>query len=344
MLEVTPDGLYCRAGDFHIDPWRGVPRALITHAHSDHARFGSESYLCATHSVGLLRQRLGSSINVTGMPYGETLRIGEAKVSFHPAGHVLGSAQIRMEHRGEVWVASGDYKTHHDPTCAAFEPVRCHAFLTESTFGLPVYHWPEPAEIMADVHRWWRANQAEGCTSVIFAYSLGKAQRILAGLDPSVGPLFVHGAVRNLLPHYEAAGVSLPPTEHATKEKVRAAQGKALVIAPPSADGSPWVNSFGDVATAFASGWMLLRGTRQWRNAERGFPISDHADWDGLVASIKATGAERVLVTHGYSAALARWLGENGWRAEVLRTHFEGDANEDAAAEESAEPMEATPS
>lgn len=342
MLEVTEEGLYCRAGEFHIDPWRGVPRALITHAHSDHARGGSQSYLCAKDSVGLLKQRLGSQINVSGLPYGENVTIGETKVSFHPAGHVLGSAQIRVEHRGEVWVASGDYKTHRDPTCASFEPVRCHAFLTESTFGLPIYHWPEPTEMMADVHQWWRGNQSEERTSVIFAYSLGKAQRILASLDPEIGPIFVHGAVRNLLPHYEAAGVKLPAAEHATKENVRAAHGKALVIAPPAADGSAWVDSFGEVSTAFASGWMLLRGTRRWRAVDRGFAISDHADWDGLVASIRATCAERVLVTHGYSAALSRWLGENGWQAEVLQTRFEGDSSEEAAEEPNVQPNSAT--
>jgi putative mRNA 3-end processing factor len=338
MLEVTEEGLYCRAGDFHIDPWRGVPRALITHAHSDHARSGSSSYLCANDSVGLLKQRLGASIQVTGVRYGESLTIGATKVSFHPAGHVLGSAQIRVEHRGEIWVASGDYKTHADPTCAAFEPVRCHVFLTESTFGLPVYHWPAPSNIVEDIHAWWRTNQSENRTSVIFAYSLGKAQRILASVDPGIGPILVHGAVRNLLPHYEAAGIHLPETAHATKESVRAAQSRALVIAPPAADGSVWVDSFGEVSTAFASGWMLLRGTRRWRAVDRGFAISDHADWDGLLASIRATGAERILVTHGYSSQLARWLNENGWQAEVLRTHYEGDSSEESASEEAVKP------
>jgi putative mRNA 3-end processing factor len=329
MLQITEQGLYCAAGDFHIDPWRGVERAVITHAHSDHARVGSQAYLCADTGVGLLRERLGP-VNATGLRYGETVDMNGVRVSLHPAGHVLGSAQVRLEHHGEVWVVSGDYKTHSDPTCASFEPVRCHAFLTESTFGLPVYRWPQPEEIIADLHAWWRGNQEEGRTSVVFAYSLGKAQRVLASLDPSLGPIFVHGAVRALLRHYERAGVRLPPVQHATKDHVRAANGRGMVIAPPAADNSPWLHSLGETCTGIASGWMLLRGTRRWRAADRGFPLSDHADWDGLVASVRATGAERVLVTHGYAAQFARWLNEKGWRAEVVRTQFKGEGAEEA--------------
>jgi putative mRNA 3-end processing factor len=334
MLQITEQGLYCAAGGFHIDPWKGVERAVITHAHSDHARAGSAAYLCAEPCVGLLRERLGP-VNTTSLRYGETVEMNGVRVSLYPAGHVLGSAQVRMEHRGEVWVVSGDYKTQLDPTCAPFEPVRCHAFLTESTFGLPVYRWPQPEEVMADLHAWWRENQREQCTSVVFAYSLGKAQRILASLDESVGPIFVHGAVRALLRHYERAGVRLPEVQHATKDHVRAAGGRGMVIAPPAADNSAWLHSLGDTATAFASGWMLLRGTRRWRAADRGFALSDHADWDGLVSSVRATGAERVLVTHGYAAQFARWLGENGWQAEVVRTQFKGEGQEEMTAERS---------
>jgi putative mRNA 3-end processing factor len=262
------------------------------------------------------------------MRYGESRRLNKVTVSFHPAGHVLGSAQIRIEHRGEVWVVSGDYKTHADPTCASFDPVRCHTFLTESTFGLPVYRWPSPQSVIEEIHEWWRTNQAAQRTSVLFAYSLGKAQRILASLDASTGLIFVHGAVRKLNAHYEAAGVALPLVQTPTREKIREAGGRALVIAPPACDGSAWLDAMGDVSTGYASGWMLLRGTRRRRAADRGFALSDHADWDGLLSSIRATGAERVLVTHGYAGSLSRWLGENGWQAESIATRFAGEAAE----------------
>lgn len=346
MLTVTESGLYCAAGDFYIDPWRGVPRALITHAHSDHARRGSMAYLCVDSCAGLLRSRLGP-VNIQTHPYGEQITIGGVKVSFHPAGHVLGSAQIRMEHQGEIWVASGDYKVAADRTCAAFEPVKCHTFLTESTFGLPVYRWRPAPEITAEIREWWRTNREEGRTSVMFAYSLGKAQRVLGSLEPEDGPIFVHGAVQEMLPHYAAAGITLPECLPATKENVRAAKGTGFVITPPGTDGSAWLASLGDVSTGCASGWMALRGTRRWRSADRGFALSDHADWPGLIGAIRATGAERVLVTHGYSATLARWLNENGWQAEVVPTRFTGDrAEPEEAAEdrESATPAEAEPS
>jgi putative mRNA 3-end processing factor len=331
MLTVTEQGLHCRAGGFHIDPWLPVERALITHAHSDHARAGSRSYLCAQAGVELLHVRLGRGAAITGVPYGEARRIGDVKVSFHPAGHVLGSAQIRLEHRGEVWVVSGDYKTCADPTCAAFEPVRCHTFVTESTFGLPIYRWPEPQRIFAEIHDWWRSSQGQGRTSVLFAYSLGKAQRLLASVDASCGPIFAHGAVCDFLPAYAAAGVRLPSIGPAIPEAVRAAAGCGLVVAPPATARSTWLEALGDVSTAFASGWMLLRGPRRRQGAERGFALSDHADWPGLVSAIRATGAQRVLVTHGQSAPLVRWLNENGWPCEALAPRFVGEARSDAS-------------
>jgi putative mRNA 3-end processing factor len=318
MLTLTKDGLYCAAGDFHIDPWRAVERALITHAHSDHARRGCRAYLCSSDGVGVLSVRLGRDARITGLRYGETCRLNEVSVSLHPAGHILGSAQIRLEYRGEVWVVSGDYKTCVDPTCAAFEPVRCHTFVTESTFGLPVYRWPEPETVFAEINKWWRSNQQEGRASVLYGYSLGKAQRLLAGVDASLGPIFATSAVRGFLPAYEAAGVKLPPVQAATKEALQAAGARALVIGPPAAEASTLMETLGDVSTAFASGWMLIRGTRRRRGAERGFVLSDHADWPGLLDAIGATGAGRVLVTHGAAASLVRWLNENGRQAEAL--------------------------
>lgn len=318
LLTVTNQGLYCPAGDFYVDPSRAVERAVITHAHRDHARPGSRHYWCARDSVGVLRVRLGDGARITGLPYGETLRLGQVNVSFHPAGHVLGSAQIRLERGGEVWVVSGDYKTQPDPTCAGFEPVRCHTFVTEATFGLPVYRWPAPPTVLADIHSWWEANQRQGRTSVLFAYSLGKAQRLLASLDTWRGPVLAHGAVRQFLPAYAAAGVALPPVAPATPENVRAAKGRALVLAPPAADDSAWLRALGDVSRALASGWMLLRGLRRRQGAVHGFVLSDHADWPGLLEAIRATGATRVLVTHGHGASLVRWLNDHGRQAEAL--------------------------
>jgi putative mRNA 3-end processing factor len=325
LLNVTDLGLYCEAGDFYIDPWRAVPKALITHAHSDHARSGSAAYLCADPCVGLLRGRLGAAVPVTGIPYGKRQTLGDVTVSFHPAGHVLGSAQIRVERAGEVWVVSGDYKRQADPTCAAFELVPCHTFVTECTFGLPIYRWPESAAVFAQIHEWWRHNQAEGRTSVIFAYSLGKSQRLLAGLDPAQGPIFVHSAVAQLLPCYEAEGIPLPEVQPLTKEAVKAAKGQGLIISPPALEGTPLMKSLGPVSTAFASGWMLIRGARRWRSADRGFVLSDHVDWPALIQTIRETGATRILPTHGSTGPLVRWLRENGWEAEPLKTHFTGD-------------------
>lgn len=325
MLTVTEHGLHCAAGGFHIDPWRAVDRALITHAHADHARAGSRHYLCAAPGVGVLRARLGSSAVIEGVPYGERRTRDGVTVSFHPAGHVLGAAQIRVEHRGEVWVVSGDYKTQPDPTCAAFEPVPCHTFVTESTFGLPLYRWPDPAVVMGELHRWWRQNQAAGRASVVFAYSLGKAQRLLAALDPGHGPVLIHAAIAALLPAYEAEGVRFPPTQPLREETLRATRGQALVLAPPATTESAWWRAAGETSTAFASGWMAVRGMRRWRAADRGFVVSDHADWAGLNDAIRATGARRVLVTHGYTRPLVRWWREQGLDADELATRFEGE-------------------
>lgn len=327
MLTVTDRGLYCAAGDFHIDPWRSVERAVITHAHSDHARPGSRMYLAADCGVPLLRCRLGGKASIRGLPYGEAVDLNGVSVSFHPAGHILGSAQIRMEHRGQVWVVSGDYKLQEDPTCSPFEPVRCHVFVTECTFGLPVYRWPDPRGVFQEVNAWWLRNQRARRTSLLLAYSLGKAQRMLVGVDPTLGPLFAHDAIHSFLPAYAAAGVRLPSVERATDEAVAAARGLGLVVVPPSAFGTAWPKGWGEVSVAFASGWMLLRNTRRRRGVDRGFVVSDHADWPGLLQAIQATGAGRVWVTHGAASPLVRWLQEKGWEAEALSTRFGGDAD-----------------
>jgi len=331
VLSFTDRGLYCAAGDFYVDPWRPVARALITHGHSDHARPGHGAYLCTPLTAPVLRLRLGE-VRVETLPFGMARRIGGATVSFHPAGHVPGSAQVRVEVGGEVWVVSGDYKTEADALSEPFEPVRCHAFVSECTFGLPVFRWAPEAEVMGAINAWWRANAAEGRVSILGAYALGKAQRILARLDPAIGPILTHGAVENVNEALRGAGVTLPATERITPEADPAARPGAFVIAPPSALGTPWARRLGPAAEAFASGWMRLRGVRRRRGVARGFILSDHADWAGLNAAIAATGAERVFVTHGYTAPFRRWLHEQGYDAGIVETEFHGDdAAEDAA-------------
>ncbi len=330
LLEITEKGLHCSAGGFYIDPWGAVDYAVITHAHSDHARWGSRVYITAESGREILRARLGANAVIETLSYGQVTTRNGVKVSLHPAGHVLGSAQVRVEHQGEVWVVSGDYKTESDGMIAPFEPVRCHTFITESTFGLPIYRWRRQTEIFADINDWWRTNQTQGRTSVIFGYSLGKAQRILSGLDGSLGPIYVHGAVAKFLPAYEAAGIRFPTTKDSSTFSLTSTRAtSAMVIAPPSADNTPWLRRFGEVSAAFASGWMQVRGTRRRRALDRGFVLSDHADWDGLIATIKATGAERILVTHGYSEVLSRWLRENGWQADVVQTRFTSEVEEE---------------
>lgn len=329
LLENTPRGLYCEAGDFYIDPWRAVDFAIVTHAHSDHARAGSKNYLCAMPGGEILRERLGAGAKIETLDYGNSLTRNGVKISLHPAGHILGSAQVRIESRGEVWVVSGDFKTEVEKTCAPFEPVRCHTFVTECTFGLPIYRWPRQAETFSAIHSWWQENQAAGRTSVLFAYSLGKSQRLLSGLDSSWGPIFAHGAVAKFLPLYANAGISLPSVLRAEPETITTAGGSGLVIAPGSTDGSTWLRKFGAASKAFASGWMQIRGARRRRALDRGFILSDHADWNGLLESIQATGAERIWATHGYTAQLVRWLRENGRDAHALKTQFEGELIEE---------------
>ncbi|WP_159670976.1 ligase-associated DNA damage response exonuclease [Andreprevotia sp. IGB-42] len=348
LIIARPEGLYCPAGDFYIDPWRPVARAIITHAHSDHARVGHGHYLATQAGEQVLRHRLGD-IALQTLRYGEAVSHNGVRISLHPAGHVLGSAQVRIEVAGEVWVASGDYKVEPDPTCAAFEPVRCDTFITESTFGLPIYRWQHSDALFAEINQWWRANAAQGRVSVLFCYAFGKAQRILRGVDASIGPILTHGAVAPLNDAYRASGVALPATrrvaELAARGENKAAYAGALVLAPPSAAGSTWMRRFGDYSDAFASGWMLLRGARRRRGVERGFVMSDHADWPGLLWAIEQTGAQQVYVTHGQTGVLTRWLGEHGIAAHTFHTQY-GDEDEgvgqqqDEATQAAAAPMD----
>ena len=336
LIVQRREGLYCRQGDFYIDPWRPVQRAVITHAHADHARRGHAHYLAAAPAEGVLRARLGDEIDLQTLAYGESIDHFGVRLSLHPAGHVLGSAQVRLEHAGQVWVAAGDYyvagasddRREDNATCAPFEPVPCHCFITESTFGLPIYRWQPQGEVFAAIDAWWRGNAEAGRSSLLMGYSFGKAQRILKGVDASIGPILVHGAVEPLNRAYRNAGVVLPSTQLAVEVGDKALLGRALVVAPPSVQGSPWTRRFGDYSDAFASGWMQLRGARRRRSVDRGFVLSDHADWPGLQRAIAATGAARIIVTHGYEAVMVRWLSDQGLEASSFETEYGGDDDE----------------
>jgi putative mRNA 3-end processing factor len=322
LVSVTARGLHCAAGDFFIDPWQPVQTAVITHAHGDHLRAGSARYFVSREGETISRHRLGSGHTVTALAYGAPLSLGATIVSLHPAGHMLGSAQVRIEHEGRVWVVSGDYKRQRDPTCTAFEPLPCSVFVSEATFALPVYRWPETAEVIADIWRWWQANRERGLASILFCYALGKAQRVLAELTAfTQEPVHVHGAVDSLVELYRKAGISMLPTVAASTERPRDYRG-ALIMAPPGAAGTPWIRRFGDHATGFCSGWMRVRGERRRRGYDRGFVLSDHADWPALVDTCLTTRAQRVLLTHGRSDALARYLSEQGVEARALETGF----------------------
>lgn len=323
-------------GDFYVDPWAPVPRAVVTHAHGDHLTWGCDAYLVSETGGGVSRERLGAwARGLETIAYGVRRTINGVQVSLHPAGHILGSAQVRIEYAGEVWVVSGDYKTDPDPTCTPWEPVRCHTFITESTFGLPIYRWPAPHVIAAEINAWWAANAAAGRTSVLCGYALGKAQRLLALLDPSIGPIITHGAVERMTALYREAGVALPPTQYATDARREKPTAGAMVIAPPSVTGSSWMRRFGESRTAFASGWMRVRGARRRRGVDAGFTLSDHVDWPQLLGAVEATGAEQVWVTHGFTSQVVQWLSERGRDARVLtgrprlRSEDEGDSETD---------------
>ena len=325
LVVSTENGLYCPAGDFHIDPWRPVPRAVITHAHGDHLRAGNGHYHYAARGAAVVAQRLPEGFGGTAHGYGQPFGLGDATVSLHPAGHVLGSAQVRIAARGEVWVVSGDYKRDPDPTCEPFEVVPCDTFISEATFALPVYRWTPTAVVAAELARWWAANRDRGVATVVFCYALGKAQRILAELAPFTREtVLVHGALLGLIEAYRAAGVELPPTAAATSA-TRGDYAGALILAPPSAAGSPWMRRFGDHVTGFCSGWMQVRGNRRRRGYDRGFVVSDHADWPSLLRTFREVAPRRVLLTHGYSDAMVRYLNESGTPAAALATAFGGE-------------------
>lgn len=324
LLTFTKKGIYCPPADVYIDPWRPVKKALITHGHADHSRWGNQHYLSTEKAAPVIRHRLGR-IQLSTVKYGEKTTINGVHFSFHPAGHIIGSAQIRIEYKGEVWVVSGDYKIENDGLAAPFEAVKCHTFITECTFGLPIYKWVEQKVVFESINNWWRQNKEEGKVSLLTAYSLGKAQRIIKYLDTSIGQIYTHGAVENTNAVIRTQGFDLPATTKVEGIKNSKDFIGNMVIAPPSAIGSSWVKRFKPLSIGMASGWMALRGARRRRAADRGFVLSDHADWEGLNQAIAATEAERIFVTHGYTEIFQKWLQEQGYEAYIVKTEFEGE-------------------
>ncbi len=322
LVVLRPEGLYCAAGDFHIDPWRPVARAVITHGHGDHARPGMREYHCSEGSLPILRWRLGD-VPVQAHAEGVPFRLGQVQISLHPAGHVLGSSQVRIDDGQQVWVASGDYKRQPDPTCTPFEVVPCDTFITEATFALPIYRWPDTPAVAAEIVAWRRECEQRGEAAILLCYALGKAQRVLAELLPlDDRPAWLHGAIANGVAVYRQAGVPMLETLTVAEQGRQPDAAGQLILAPPSAAGTPWMRRFGRHQLGFASGWMQLRGNRRRRNVDRGFVISDHADWPALLQTIEQTGAQRVIATHGNTDALIPFLRERGVAAEAFRTDF----------------------
>lgn len=317
-LKVRPKGLYCPPGDFYIDAWEPVNNCLVTHAHGDHAYPGHERYFSTDTSRDLIQHRLGSEISITTYPYRQKFKIGSCWVSFHPAGHILGSAQIRIETETSVCVVSGDYKRARDVTCEPFEAVECNTFVTESTFALPIYKWEAPEMSAQKIYDWWQDNRAQGFNSILYCYAMGKAQRIMALLGAlTTEPIYLHGAILPIADIYVHAGAKLMPYLPAM-DKAGPFAGD-LILAPPLAKGSSWNHRFFPYKTAFASGWMQVRGMRKQRGVDRGFVISDHADWPALINTVNETRATTILTTHGQATALAWYLAEQNISAAPLK-------------------------
>jgi putative mRNA 3-end processing factor len=308
LVTATQRGLYCPPGDFYIDPAKPVQTAVVTHAHGDHLRAGSARILLAAPGLGVARKRLDDARNVVAMEYGAPFKLGPVTLSLHPAGHILGSAQVRLEHDGQVWVVSGDYKRQPDPTCAPFEPLRCDVFVSETTFGQPHFVWPDTAAVVGNIVRWWQINRERGRNSVLFCYALGKAQRVLAELlRHTHEPVHVHGEIGGLVEVYRAAGIDMVPTIPVTATSAAQLRG-ALIMATPTMSRSAWLRRLGTGTRAFCSGWMLLEGESQRRGYDMGFVVSDHADWPALVRTCQDSGAARILLMHGRTDRLAAHL------------------------------------
>jgi putative mRNA 3-end processing factor len=335
LIDFTEKGLYCSAGNFYIDPWQPVDRAIITHGHSDHARAGNKYYLCHHYSKPILQLRLGDNHYET-VGWNEPVHFNGVTVTLYPAGHIIGSSQVKVEHKGEVWVVSGDYKVEDDGISGAFEPVKCHTFVTESTFGLPIYRWKPQTAIFDDIEKWITDNQAVGKTSVLIAYSLGKAQRVLQAVKRVTANIFAHGAIYNMHQTLLQSNIlpqgTLPEIKRVMPDTPKDEFKGAVVIAPPSAESSPWMRKFNPYSLGICSGWMQVRGNQRRKNADGGFALSDHCDWNGLLRAIEQTGAQKVFVTHGFQSAFSRYLNEAGIESAEVKTEF-GTEDEEAVQE-----------
>ncbi|MCM8570977.1 ligase-associated DNA damage response exonuclease [Gramella jeungdoensis] len=326
LLAFNEKGIYCAQADVYLDPWKPVKKAIISHGHADHARWGHQKYITHNSNVPIIKHRLGD-IEVSGKEWNETFTINGVKFSLHPAGHIIGSSQIRVEYKGEVWVFTGDYKTEDDGVAVPYEPVKCHTFITECTFGLPAFKWTPQEHVMRDINTWWQQNKDDGKTSVLFGYSLGKAQRLLKHLDTSIGSIYTHGAIENMTEVLRPQ-VDFPETTRITKETKKEEIKGNIVLAPPSAHGSTWIRKMVPYVTASASGWMTFRGARRRRAIDKGFVLSDHCDWQGLLEAIKETGCEKVICTHGYTDIFSRFLREQGYDARTEDTQYEGETGQ----------------
>ncbi|SHG33892.1 ligase-associated DNA damage response exonuclease [Pedobacter caeni] len=330
LIRFTNKGIYCKQGDFYIDPWQPVKLAVTTHGHADHVKWGNQAYLCHELTKPILLQRLGPELHIQTLAYGEEITINGVSLSMFPAGHVIGSAQIRLEYKGEVTVVSGDYKVEYDGISTAFEPVKCHTFVSESTFGLPIYKWLPQQVIFDQINNWAHSNQEQQKTSVLIAYSLGKAQRLIKGLSEADRPIYVHSSIANLNDAFIQAGVALPETIRISPDIRKEELQKGIVIVPPALADGRWIKTLQQAATGVCSGWMQVRAGRRWRSADAGFALSDHADWPGLLSAIKATGAEKIFVTHGFTATFSKYLNEIGIQAEEVKTQYGTEDDETA--------------
>ena len=325
LLTFTDSGIYCPKADVYIDPWRPVKYAIITHAHADHSRAGNQFYWCHHHSKPIIQHRLGQDIRIESTEYGLRKTINGVHFSLHPAGHIIGSAQVRVEYKGEVWVVSGDYKLENDGLCAPYETVKCHVFISECTFGLPVFKWKKDFEVFGEINQWWQKNAEEGKTTLLIGYALGKAQRLIQGVDDSIGKIYTHGAVEKTNELMREMKLPFKDTIYVQPEISTKDYESNLIVAPPSALGSTWLKKFKNLEVGIASGWMNLRGPRRRRSVDRGFVLSDHADWDGLNRAIRNSECEKVILTHGYTDIFSKYLNEIRIETQVESSEFEGE-------------------